>query len=98
MSLEDDSGTVHYRLVAIVFRIGGQLDGHFYMAAPIGRDRWVVYNSERTSNPLTRQELYHYEHKNAHGMLYQRADFPARDHWGAPSSTGHAPRNTVPVR
>lgn len=32
--LQDDSGMVDYKLELVIFRTGGQLNGHFFVAAP----------------------------------------------------------------
>lgn len=78
---------VEYRLVAIVFRIGGYGSGHFYLAAQSAPGRWLVYNSTDISGPYSLDDVQAQHGQNVYGVGYLCKDMPVMEdrqtlaHW-----------------
>lgn len=87
--LRDESGDVSYRLALIVFRTGGLNNGHFYVAEPSTAGAWRVLNQHQASPPMSLRALQRLEGKNAHGMVYIRAQAPAQDDWASLNPSGN---------
>ena len=81
MQLQDESGVVDYKLAIIVFRTGGQLDGHFFVAAPTPAAAWVVFNEAKVLQPMSLSALRTHFGKAVHGLMYIRMTAPAEDDW-----------------
>ena len=83
IELQDQSGSVPYRLALIIFRIGGQHNGHFYVAEPTTAGMWRVLNQHRASAAMSLKTLHRLEGTNAHGLIYVRTKAPAQDDWAS---------------
>ena len=81
IQLQDDGGVVDYKLALIVFRTGGQLDGHFFVAAPTSPSGWVVFDDNRVLQPMSLSALQKCHGKAVHGLMYVRQTAPAEDDW-----------------
>ena len=57
MQMQDGSGVVDYKLAIIVFRTGGQLDGHLFVAALAPAAAWVVFNENKVLKPMSLSAL-----------------------------------------
>ena len=57
MRLQAESGVDDYKLANIVFRTGGQLDGHFFVAAPAPAAAWVIFNKNNVLKPMSLSTL-----------------------------------------
>ena len=100
MQLQDDSGMVDYNLALIIFRTGGQLDGHYFVAAPTPASAWVVFDDKNVLMPMSLRDLQGNYGKAVHGVMYVRKTAPAEDDWARLIPTAclgtDAPRQVSP--
>ena len=100
MQLQDDSGMVDYNLALVIFRTGGQLDGHYFVAAPTPASAWVVFDDKNVLMPMSLRDLQGNYGKAVHGVMYVRKTAPAEDDWARLIPTAclgtDAPRQVSP--
>ena len=87
IQLQDDSGTVEYQLMLVIFREGGQNSGHFYVAAPTPAGTWRMFNNHQVLMPMQLRDLQKEYGKRVHGVVYRRRSAPAEDDWACLNPT-----------